>query len=50
MEMVDIYVNMFEVFEDREIIESKFVGLKWKKKLMIFYVMKNNGILIIFFV
>lgn len=49
-EMADIYVNMFEVSEDRETIESKLVGLKWKKKSMIFHVMKNNGILITFFV
>lgn len=33
-EMADIYVNMFEVSEDRETIESKLVGLKWKKKSM----------------
>lgn len=31
-EMADIYVNMFEVSEDRETIESKLFDLKWKKK------------------
>lgn len=32
-EMADIYVNKFEVSEDRETIESKLFGLKWKKKI-----------------
>lgn len=51
-EMADIYVNMFEVSEDRETIESKLFGLKWKKKnqCLIFHVLINNVILITFFV
>lgn len=49
-EMADIYVNMFEVSEDRETIESKLFGLKWKKnQCLIFHVMINNVILITFF-
>lgn len=50
-EMADIYVNMFEVSEDRETIESILFCLIWKKnQRLIFHVMISNVILITFIV